>query len=172
MLKRIIFAVSLLAALPVSANEFYRQNPPEVARLFKASAPTGVGVYRQFMLRAYEAAYWQKGEAKALSLTYFWDIEAKDINDRTEEEMRIVRPNLPEEKIRLWRAGLDKAIPNVVEGERITAIYDPKTATTTLFHQGQKRGTIKGADFADAFFAIWLDENSTAQELRAKLLGK
>lgn len=154
------------------ANEFYRQNPPEVVRVFKANAPTGVGVYRQFMLRAYEAAYWQKGGAKALSITYFWDIESKDINDRTDKEMKIVRPALPEEKIRKWRALLDKAIPNVLEGERITAIYDPKAETTTLFHQGQKRGVIKGADFADAFFAIWLDERSTAQELRTKLLGE
>lgn len=167
-----VLGIGLLLAQPVQASEFYEENPAEVAAVFKASAPKGSGVLRELMLRAYEAAYWEKGGAKALSLTYFWDIEGPDIVARTMKEMKHVRPDVDSKTLRQWEEKLQTAIPSVKDGERITAMYLPAKTTTIFYHQGKKTADIKGRDFADAFFAIWLDEATNAPDLRAKLLGE
>lgn len=176
-MRKWIFMLGFLIAANAQANENYQSNPPEIKPIFANTKPA-TGVLRQMMLRAYEAAYWSKSgtwnlkEPQALSLTYFWEIEAEDIVARTVKEMKHVRPDASEEKFAEWEASLDKVIAKVHDGERITAIWRPKTKDTVFYHNDKKTGVVPGVDFADAFFAIWLDEATTAPELRANLLKK
>lgn len=175
-MRKYLFALLLILSVAAQANENYQKNPPEVKAVFANATPVGTGVLRQVMLRAYEAAFWSKSgtwdakEPYALSLTYFWEIEADDIVARTMKEIRHVRPDASKAAQEKWEASLHKVIAKVYDGERITAIWNPATKTTTFYHNDAKTGVVSGADFADAFFAIWLDEATTAPELRANLL--
>lgn len=182
-MQRILVLICVgLLALPLKASEYYTQNPPEITAQFANQPPQGVGVLRQMLLRAYEAAFWSidgtwnDSQPYAVSLTYFWEIEGKDINDRTIAEMRKVRPEIPESRLAGWRKQLDKAVPGTQDYDRITALYLPpqgaEPARTVFYHQGKKTGVIYGTDFADAFFAIWLDPTTTEPSLRKKLLAE
>ena len=42
---------------------------------------------------------------------------------------------------------------------------------TFLYYKGNLRAQIDGADFASAYFGIWLSEYSISQKLRKDLLG-
>ena len=91
------------------------------------------------------------------------------------DEIKNVRPDAPEERLQYWRKQLDRVMPKVSNHDRITAIYrqpsGAEPARVEFFHNGIRIGTVMGADFADAFFAIWLDPATTEQALRKKLLG-
>ena len=43
---------------------------------------------------------------------------------------------------------------------------------TSFYHNGILRAEIDGADFASAYFGIWLSENPISLKLRNDLLGK
>ena len=60
--------------------------------------------------------------------------------------------------------------PDVKEGTHITGIYLPNESVR-FYLDGQWLGEIRDADFARAFFAIWLDPKTSAPDLRKKLLG-
>ena len=181
MLKIVIGFWFLVVSGSAAASEFYNQNPPEIKAVFADQPAQGSGVLRQLLVRAYEAAFWSPdgtwnpNQPHALSLTYFWEIEAADINDRTIDEIKNVRPEATEERLQYWRKQLDRVIPLVKNRDRITAIYrqpgGAEPARVEFFHNSKKTGTVMGADFADAFFAIWLDPTTTEQDLRKMLLG-
>jgi len=180
MLKIVISGLWLVISSNVFASEFYNQNPPEIKAVFAEQPAQGSGVLRQLLVRAYEAAFWSPdgtwniNQPHALSLTYFWEIEAADINDRTIDEIKNVRPEASEERLEYWRKQLDRVIPLVKNRDRITAIYrqpsGAEPARVEFFHNGKKTGTVMGTDFADAFFAIWLGKTAD-KKLRQKLLG-
>jgi len=70
-----------------------------------------------------------------------------------------------------WGKELATILPNVEPGQTIAAIYIPKQGTT-FFYEGKKISQIQGADFAKAFFGIWLDTKTSAPKLRTDLLGQ
>lgn len=181
MLKVVIGFWLLVISGSAVASEFYNQNPPEIKAVFAEQPAQGSGILRELLIAAYEAAFWSpdgtwnSNQPHAISITYFWEIEVADINDRTIDEIKNVRPEASEERLQFWRKQLDKVIPKVFNRDRITAIYrqpsGAEPARVEFFHNGKKTGTVFGGDFADAFFAIWLDATTTAPSLRKKLLG-
>lgn len=180
-LRNVLAIVWLVISSNVFASEFYNQNPPEIKAVFAEQPAQGSGILRELLIAAYEAAFWSPegtwnaNQPHAISVTYFWEIEAADINNRTMDEIKNVRPEASEERMQYWRKQLDRVIPKVFNGNRITAIYrqpsGAEPARIEFFHNGKKTGTVLGSDFADAFFAIWLDATTTAPSLRKKLLG-
>jgi len=70
-----------------------------------------------------------------------------------------------------WGKELAAILPNVEPGQTISAVYTPKQGTS-FFYEGKKISQIQGADFAKAFFGIWLDSKTSAPKLRADLLGQ
>jgi len=60
--------------------------------------------------------------------------------------------------------------PDVQPGDHLLGVYRPEGA---YFHQGERLlGAIEAPGFAAAFFAIWLDERTSAPQLRAALLTR
>ncbi len=58
----------------------------------------------------------------------------------------------------------------VKEGDVMTIDYQPGTGTT-LGLNGTQLGTVPGASFARALFAIWLGDHAVDDDLKAALLG-
>ena len=58
--------------------------------------------------------------------------------------------------------------PDVQADEHLLGVYQASGAR--FYHNDQSIGGIESPHFAAAFFAIWLDERTSAPELRAALL--
>ncbi len=69
-----------------------------------------------------------------------------------------------------WRDQLQTIWPNVVEGDEIILRVD-QDLNSHFFYNQEKIGTIGDAEFAPAFLAIWLSENTLKPDLRNRLIG-
>ena len=63
-----------------------------------------------------------------------------------------------------------KIFPDVGKGVRLTGVYTG-TDETIFYKNNSEIGRIKDPDFSKAFFGIWLDEKTSAPDLRRSLLG-
>lgn len=135
----------------------------------------GQGQFRRFGFHVYDAKLWTHTSATntvavappyALQLTYFMNIKAKKIIDASIDEMQRQKKNqafLPQ-----WRQALAGVIPTVKKGDTITGVHDDNSAIFYL--NGDYLGEINDNHFANAFFGIWLDEDTSDPTLRKKLL--
>jgi Chalcone isomerase-like len=58
----------------------------------------------------------------------------------------------------------------VKPNDRLTGVATPQR-TARFFHNGKLTGEINDPAFVDAFFGIWLNENSSQSRFRERLLG-
>lgn len=132
------------------------------------------------VIKAYVAAlYLEEGVApgsalgdvaKRLEAEYFWALAGRDFGPATVEGMRrnvdaatlaALRPRL-EEFARLF--------VDIRPGDRYALTYLPGVGTE-LSLNGRPLGTIPGADFAAALFAIWLGPQPLDGDLKRALLA-
>ena len=109
-------------------------------------------------------------DAKRLELSYFWRIDGKDIGKAGD---RILAQNVAPETLVQLRPRLDRinALYDSVEpGDRYALTYVPGLGTELALN-GQSKGVIPGADFAAAYFRIWLGERPIDTALRDRLLA-
>jgi Chalcone isomerase-like len=160
--------------------------PSELAAFAIATAPwqlQGTGALRFFGFKAYDANLWVASAAAtpptatpvaaksqfALEIVYNTSIKGEEIVNVSLVEMARLR-KLNNEQVRSWTAEMKKSFPNVVAGDRLTGVYLPSSGTRFFFN-GKLVSEISDPLFGDAFFAIWLDEQTKRSELRRQLLG-
>lgn len=153
-----------LLALP----EATRQSAPDWRAL-------GQGEMRWFGLRLYAAELWVRGAAWsreapfALKLSYARDIPGARIVDASVEELRRLGYK-DEALLARWREHMSRAFPDVRAGDSITGVFIPGRGVQ--FWLGESlRAEVPDADFARAFFDIWLDPRTREPALRERLLG-
>lgn len=135
----------------------------------------GMGEMRWFGLRLYEARLWVRGAAYApeqpfaLILTYSRSIPAGRIVDASVDELRRLGTQ-DEAALARWRGYMQKAFPDVREGDSITGLYLPGQGVRFWFGD-TLRAEIPDPVFARAFFDIWLDPRTREPALRERLLG-
>ncbi|MES2728976.1 MAG: chalcone isomerase family protein [Pseudomonadota bacterium] len=112
---------------------------------------------------------WEPSKTFALSIHYLRAIDGKDIADRSVQEMR-AQGFSDEVKLAAWNAQMKKIFPNVKNGSVISAVFIPGQKTT-FYNDKQPIGVIKGAEFTQRFFDIWLSEKTSEPYLRKQLLG-
>lgn len=108
---------------------------------------------------------------KRLELEYFWSIRGKDFASAGE---KILGENVSKETLIQLRARLDllKALyKDVKPGDRYSLTYIPGSGTQLALN-GTPLGTIEGADFASAYFSIWLGKSPMSRPLKTQLLTK
>lgn len=143
----------------------------------------GSGILRYMIfIKVYEGAFYlSEGDpaeraldgsaARRLAFHYFHGIAAKDLVASTTE---MIRRNVSPEAFRSLQSKIDQfnnMYLDVEAGDRYTATFIPG-AGTSLSLNDRELGTVDGADFAAAFFAIWLGENPIDKTFRDRLLGK
>lgn len=105
---------------------------------------------------------------KALELSYFWEIEGKLFGDaassllaetESPERLAALRPQL-DDMHALYR--------DVQPGDRYRLTYVPGRGTT-LHYNDEILGTVPGADFARAYFGIWLGKKPLSTSFRDQL---
>jgi hypothetical protein len=106
---------------------------------------------------------------KRLELEYFWSIAGADFGKAAE---KILADNFPTSQIDMFRSRLDRLntlYENVKPGDRYSLTYLPGVGTELALN-GKPKGVIEGADFAAAYFAIWLGAKPLDTSLKTQLL--
>lgn len=110
-----------------------------------------------------------KDVPKRIELNYFWSIDGKEFGPAGE---RVLAQNLTPEEIASLQPRLDRlnaAYESVKPGDRYALTYVPGRGTELALN-GQPRVVIPGADFAAAYFRIWLGERPIDTAFRDQLL--
>ncbi|MBA3939354.1 MAG: chalcone isomerase family protein [Planctomycetes bacterium] len=142
----------------------------------------GVGhlIYRAFFTAYCSALYLAPGGAvadvlkdvpKRLELHYFYAIDAGDFVKATNATIGDNISAATLAAIRPQVDALNKLYVDIKAGDRYALTYVPKTGTE-LSRNGTALGTVPGADFAQALFAIWVGEKNIDARLRTSLLTK
>jgi hypothetical protein len=141
----------------------------------------GVGLlrYRIFFKGYVSALYLGEGVApaevltdvpKRLELEYFWAIAGPDFGKAADA---ILKHNVPASTLLRLQSRIDQLhalYEDVKPGDRYALTYIPGVGTELALN-GDVKGTIEGADFAAAYFAIWLGPKPLNASLKSQLLG-
>lgn len=137
----------------------------------------GSGTLRWFGLKIYSAKLWSEHQPFdvnspfALELTYHRSISRKQFVDTSIDEIkRLFGNRYPPAVLAQWEAEMNRAFPDVVEGDQLIGVYQP-TQGCRFYNAKQLTADIRDPEFARAFFSIWLDQRTKDEDLRAKLLG-
>lgn len=107
---------------------------------------------------------------RRLEIEYFWAIPAEKFAGITIEG---ISRNTDRETFERLRGRIDRLnalYEDIEPGDRYALTYVPGVGTE-LAHNGRPLGSIEGADFSSALFAIWLGEGALDDSLRRQLLG-
>jgi len=144
-------------------------------------AGTGVAKYRVVFTVYAAALYVPEGTApdrvlaadtpRRLEIEYFYEIEPGDItraaNTVLERQLGDAAMAAIETRLERFQSWFRK----VEEGDRYRMDYLPGEGTTLSFN-GEPVGTVEGADFAEAYFGIWLGpEDPLSDGLRDDLIA-
>jgi hypothetical protein len=157
-------------SFPTIANQNGSVNPQA---LIETSQTIGSGKFTYFGLNIYQAKYMSlENSIKnsfALELKYARNFSGESIASETIKQMK--KTGVTHPAIERWENDLKVIFPNIENGHTLTGIYIPQKGTTFL-HNGNKIGEIPGDEFSKAFFGIWLDQKTSAPELRTQLLSQ
>ena len=108
---------------------------------------------------------------KRLELSYFRSIEANAIVRAAEKNLA---DNVPPATIASLRPRIDsmhRLYEDVKPGDRYALTYLPGVGTELALN-GRRKGIVEGADFAAAYFSIWLGPDPINHALKEGLLNK
>jgi hypothetical protein len=138
----------------------------------------GTAVMRFVGLKVYDIALWTPSQPLrddqlfALQLVYDLGLKGAEIAKRSVVEMRKVGYT-DEAKLTRWGETMTRIFPDVKKGEVLVGVYvpTPSGAEARFYSSTRLLDTVKDAEFAKAFFDIWLSEKTSEPKLRTRLLG-
>jgi hypothetical protein len=107
--------------------------------------------------------------AKRLELSYFRDIAGPDFGKAAEQVLAENFPPSVLDPLRPRITRLHRLYQDIKPGDRYALTYLPGVGTELALN-GQPKGVIEGADFAAAYFAIWLGQNPISEGLKSQML--
>jgi len=113
---------------------------------------------------------WDGDVSKHLELCYFRKIPAKGFVEASQGHLE---ETLPADRLKRIQPRLDefyKLFRDVGPDDRYMLNYTPETGTV-LSLNGEPLGSIPGADFAAAYFGIWLGDRPLNEKFRDQVLG-
>ena len=161
-------ALALLGITPSYALDHIRAFVP-------AAEKVGEGRLTYMLWDVYDASLyapqgnWDPRQPFALQLSYLRELDGKKIADRSVEEMR-AQGITDEIKLATWHAQMRKIFPDVDMGVSLTGVYTEQ-GTAIFYRNDVEIGRINDPQFSKAFFDIWLNQKTSAPDLRRKLLG-
>lgn len=140
---------------------------------------TGKGSYRWFGIKLYEAYLWQEKTVTAdnvfdrrfvLELVYARNLQGERIAATSIDQIRKLNMGSPDQHA-AWLSLMRQVFPDVQAGTRLSGAYQAGQGVR-FYRDGVLLKEVNDADFARAFFSIWLDERTSAPRLRRQLLGQ
>lgn len=185
-MRQVLLALAVLVTLAPAAADAKEIEGVSFADEVRAGTATlrlnDVGLMRyRYVIKAYVAGlYLGAGgrpeavladTAKRLEIHYFYAIKAEGFANATDQG---IAANVGPEAVAKLRPRIDRLnalYKDVQPGDRYTLTYLPGVGTELALN-GTPLGTVEGADFAAAVFAIWLGPNAIDQSLKTQLLGR
>ena len=165
-----LYAAAFNLLSPAAANEA----APHIRAHIPDATLVGTGRYTWFAIHVYDgtlyapASRYAAGRPFALELAYARTLKGADIAQRSIDEIAKLGIGSDAERA-AWLPVLTKLFPDVRETDRLTGVaLGPKAP---FYFNGRAIGEISDAKLVQAFFAIWLDERTSAPGFRRKLLG-
>lgn len=169
-------AALMLGALPLRAASL--PDSPLSGYALPQARLAGQGEFRWFGMRVYEARFWvgpqgySAGAPTAapfvLELRYALGLQGRRIADASAEQMKEVGAGSVAQRA-VWLAAMRGLFPDVKEGDRLAGQFTPGQGVRFYFN-GTPLGQAQDAEFAQAFFSIWLSPKTSAPDMRAALL--
>ena len=108
---------------------------------------------------------------KRLELHYFWDIPAEKFGSAASLYLKDnVNPKMLR-KIMKRVERINSLYRDVRKGDRYSLTYHPQKGLELALNE-EVLGVIEGADFAKAYFSIWLGEYPLNSKFKQQLVGK
>lgn len=168
-LKLICAALLVLCSASVLANDWHAELPQ--------AKPLGQGELRWFGFSIYSATLWSEHvpfdqtAPFALELTYHVHVtRERFVQTSLDEIKRLFDQRFSADKLKNWEALMSQAFPEVHDGDQLIGIFIPHQGCR-FYDRSGLRIDIRDPEFAEAFFAIWLDPRSKDSKLRQHLLG-
>ncbi|MET1070965.1 MAG: chalcone isomerase family protein [Pseudomonas prosekii] len=137
----------------------------------------GSGEFRVFGFYVYNARLWSatrplaRDQPFALELIYQRKISRDDLVQASVDEIkRLSGQSVSDAQLAEWQAQMQRSFVDVTAGTRNTGVYLPGQGAQFFVGQ-QLQHEVRDVQFAEAFFAIWLDPRTRNPELRRQLLG-
>lgn len=172
-LPRLFAVVCLLLGI---ASAQAANIPAHIQQELPDARLSGQGTFRWYGLKIYDATLWvgesgyQNNSAKfILNLNYARELYGEKIAKASIDEIRELGIGSGEQQ-QAWLGKMKALFPDVREGSQISGVYLPGQAAR-FYLDGKLLGEINDAEFAQAFFAIWLDPRTSASGLRKQLLA-
>jgi hypothetical protein len=179
------FATPVAAAIPAAAADVLVSSAAFPRAVEQGGTPLlleGAGLFRwKRIVKVYAAAHYVGAGAagapldadvpRRLEIAYFVGIDGLDFGKAADE---LLREGFPPEVVAPLRERLDRlhaAYVDVRPGDRYALTYLPGRGTELALN-GRRLAVVEGADFARAYFAIWLGARPIDRGLRDALLGR
>jgi len=166
--------MAMLMVMPLQASTVNAQSSePAWAAFLPTPQIVGQGQFRRWGFLIYDATLWSSTDQYspekpfALSLNYARSVTRDQIVDASIDQMRELGIDVDQHP--QWPEKLRQVFVDVNEGETLTGVHMPGQGAV-FFYDNQLTGQVDEA-LAQAFFAIWLDPQTTAPRLRLALLG-
>ena len=105
----------------------------------------------------------------ALKLSYMRDVSSQTITETSLDEMR--RQGVSnEESLTEWANWMEQNFPNMQNGDEAIMVALAQGGMA-LYHNSEKRGQTEDLEFTEAFFAIWLSDNTLKPDFSRRLRG-
>jgi hypothetical protein len=150
--------------------------PSHIVQELPDAQLSGQGTFRWFGLKIYDASLWvsrsgyQAASAKfILNLNYARALYGERIALASIDEIRQLGLGTPTQQ-ETWLSQMKELFPDVKEGSQISGVHLPNQGAR-FYLDGKLLGEIADVEFAQAFFAIWLDPRTSASSLRKQLLA-
>ena len=180
--RRMLLSSLMVAALGAPAWAQTIPGSEDVRPELEAALPQhrliGKGRLTKWGFQVYDAMLWAMPGFKsenlpaqpfALELAYLRDFSSKDIAERSIIEMRR-SATISEEQAKTWINEMQRVIPDIKKGDRVTGIHRPGIGAQLLVN-GKSSGEIRDVEFARLFFGIWLSPKTSEPKVRAALLA-
>lgn len=108
---------------------------------------------------------------KRLEVNYHVNIPKHELDRAT---IKGIEKNFSPQQVESLMPDIDQInsyYPDIKAGDQITVTYIPQQGSQVELN-GQIQGIVPGADFANAFFSIWVGENPVDEQAKLKLLGQ
>ncbi len=181
-LPRLLVVLSVLAVNPVQALEIAGVRLASASTVGgQALALRGAELLRwKWLVKIYVAALYLPPELRAaealgevprrLEFHYRHELTAAQLVEATNRTITKGRSGPAVAAIAAEVKAFNTFYPAVAKGDVMAIDYEPSVGTTMRVN-GIVRGTVPGADFARALFAIWIGDHAVDGNLKAALLG-
>lgn len=144
----------------------------------------GMGIRKKFPVKVYVAGLYMESPAKDAATIISDDqargmvmhfvykkVKAKSLQDGWKKGFDANTPERSDDLARRMGRFENMFSEPLLKGERVSATYVPGEGTTVVI-KSKNMGTIPGADFAKALFAIWFGEKPADKGLKKNILAE